>query len=90
MLNADQADMGSKINFIFTGMSFLSIFVFYFIQPETAGRFFKEIDELYDKNIPLKEWKLYKTQKQQDSDRFYDDLKQEVSHAEYDFEPEEI
>ncbi|CDK28753.1 unnamed protein product [Kuraishia capsulata CBS 1993] len=88
MFNADQADMGSKINFIFTGMSFLSIFVFYFIQPETAGRSFEEIDELYDKNIPLKEWKLYKTQKQQDSDRFYDDLKQEVSHVEYNSEPE--
>ncbi|CDK24449.1 unnamed protein product [Kuraishia capsulata CBS 1993] len=90
MFNADQANMGSKINFIFTGMSFLSIFVFYFIQPETAGRSFEEIDELFANNVSPRKWKSYKTQKQQQSDKFYDKLKQEVSHNEYASDHEEV
>ncbi|CDK24451.1 unnamed protein product [Kuraishia capsulata CBS 1993] len=83
MFNPDQANMGSKINFIFTGMSFMSLFVFYFFQPETAGRSFEEIDELYNSKVPLRKWKNHKTEKQHASEASYGQLKQEVSHVEF-------
>ncbi|CDK29497.1 unnamed protein product [Kuraishia capsulata CBS 1993] len=83
MFNPDEGNMGSKINFIFAGLCFLAIFVFYFIQPETAGRSFEEIDEMYDKNIPPRQWKSYKTEKQLQSEKSFFDLKPEASHDEF-------
>lgn len=59
MFNPDQANMGSKINFIFTGCTFASIFLFYYCLPETAGRSFAEIDELYKRDVPARKWKGY-------------------------------
>ncbi|CDK24044.1 unnamed protein product [Kuraishia capsulata CBS 1993] len=83
MFNPDKANMGSKINFIFAGMSVVSLVVFYFFQPETAGRSFEEIDEMYDKNIPPRQWSSYKTEKQTLSEKGFLDLKAEASHIEF-------
>nr|QFR37180.1 MFS transporter [Cyberlindnera americana] len=83
MFNPDSGNMGSKINFIFAGLCLMSIFVFYFIQPETAGRSFEEIDEMYDKNIPPRKWSSYKTEKQVMTEKSFLELKPEVSHEEF-------
>ncbi|KAG7900442.1 hypothetical protein KL935_003185 [Ogataea polymorpha] len=82
MFNANEANMGSKINFIFTGCSFLSIFVFYFYLPETAGRSFEEIDEMFALKIPARQWKHWQTKKQEESDRYLKELKIVESHDE--------
>ncbi|KAG7833886.1 hypothetical protein KL943_003182 [Ogataea angusta] len=82
MFNANEANMGSKINFIFTGCSFLSIFVFYFYLPETAGRSFEEIDEMFALKIPARQWKQWRTKKQDESDRYLKELKITESHDE--------
>ncbi|CUM55900.1 uncharacterized protein AC631_05200 [Debaryomyces fabryi] len=59
MFNPDQANMGSKINFIFAACCFVSIFCFYFWLPETANRSFDEIDEMYIKNIPARKFRNF-------------------------------
>nr|QFR37061.1 MFS transporter [Cyberlindnera americana] len=82
MFNADQANMGSKINFIFTGLCFLSIFIFYFFIPETAHRSFEEIDELFALGIPARQWASYQTEKQHMADQAFTDVKAEHSTSE--------
>ncbi|KAG7710813.1 hypothetical protein KL950_000779 [Ogataea haglerorum] len=82
MFNANEANMGSKINFIFTGCSFLSIFVFYFYLPETAGRSFEEIDEMFALKIPARKWKHWQTRKQEESEKYLSELKITESHDE--------
>jgi sugar porter (SP) family MFS transporter len=82
MFNPDEADMGSKINFIFTGLSFLSIFVFYFYLPETAHRSFEEIDEMFAMKIPARHWASYETEKQVKADEAFADMKTQEAHTE--------
>ncbi|CDK24448.1 unnamed protein product [Kuraishia capsulata CBS 1993] len=82
MFNPDQGNMGSKINFIFTGISFLSLFAFYFYLPETAGRSFEEIDELFANKVPARKWKSYVTERQSESEKCFDQLKQDVAYVE--------
>lgn len=56
-INPDQGNLGGKIAFIFGSVVACScVFVFFFI-PETGGRTFIEIDELYERAIPAWKWK---------------------------------
>jgi len=61
MFNPDQANLGAKIAFIFGGLSFVSIIYFWFFQPETSGRSYQELDELFAKGISSRKFKGYKT-----------------------------
>ncbi|RDW95116.1 general substrate transporter-1 [Coleophoma crateriformis] len=50
-VNPDQANMGGKIAFVFGGiLVFAIVFIFFFI-PETKGRTYIEIDELWNRGI---------------------------------------
>lgn len=60
MFNPDEANMGSKINFIYGAACLLSLSFFYFYLPETNGRSYEEIDEMFKRNIPARQWKGYK------------------------------
>lgn len=82
MFNPDEADMGSSINFIFGGLSVLSIFVFYFFLPECAHRSFEEIDEMFATNVPARHWVGYKTEKEIRADEILPDTKPDVEHFE--------
>ncbi|KAL4879542.1 general substrate transporter [Aspergillus karnatakaensis] len=54
MVNPDQAQMGGKVAFVFFGILVVcDVFVFFFY-PETKGRTFEEIDELYAREIPAR------------------------------------
>ncbi|KAL3457558.1 general substrate transporter, partial [Aspergillus heterothallicus] len=56
MINPDQANMGGKIAFIFCGILVVcDVFVFFFY-PETKGRTFAEIDELYARGVPARKF----------------------------------
>lgn len=50
-----------QISFIFAGLALLCIIYLYFCQPETAGRSYEELDELYMKRIPARKFKTYVT-----------------------------
>lgn len=83
MFNPDQANMGSSINFIFAGCAFALIFFFYFFLPETAGRSYEEVDELFKAEIPARKWKKYVTQEKIESEEvFREQMKESAEHVE--------
>jgi hypothetical protein len=69
IFNPDQANLGAKTAFIFGGVSVLCIFYIWLYQPETAGRSFEELDELFMKRIPARKFKTYKTETERQSER---------------------
>lgn len=57
----DAANLGAKTYLLFAGcMACIIIFV-YFLLPETKGRTFAEIDEMYDAKISMRKWVGYET-----------------------------
>ncbi|CAK7235913.1 hypothetical protein SBRCBS47491_009458 [Sporothrix bragantina] len=61
LFNPDEANLKAKIAFIFFGASVLCIVYLWFYQPETAGRSYQELDELFAKGVPARKFKSYKT-----------------------------
>ncbi|KAL2819449.1 general substrate transporter [Aspergillus granulosus] len=61
MFNPDQGNLGGKIAFIFGGMCFFCLLYLWLWQPETSGRSFQELDEMFAKGIPARKFKSYKT-----------------------------
>lgn len=52
LTSADAANLGTKTYLVFAGcMACVVVFV-YFSMPETRGRTFAEVDEMYDAGIP--------------------------------------
>ncbi|KAI9045666.1 general substrate transporter [Aspergillus affinis] len=61
LTSADAANLGSKTYLVFAGcMAGVLVFA-YFFMPETRGRTFAEIDEMYDAGIPMRAWRKYET-----------------------------
>jgi SP family general alpha glucoside:H+ symporter-like MFS transporter len=62
LFNPDKADLGAKVTFIFGGLSVFSLVYLWVYQPETAHRSFQELDEMFLKRIPARQFKNYKTE----------------------------
>lgn len=56
-INPDQGNLGGKIAFIFGAVMFASCVFIFFLVPETKGRTWIEIDELYKRGVPAWKWK---------------------------------
>jgi hypothetical protein len=52
----------TQVAFIFGGLSVLCCIYLWFYQPETAGRTYEELDELFMKRIPARKFKGYVTE----------------------------
>ena len=61
IFNPNEANLGAKTTFIFGALCFLCAIYVWFCQPETAGRSFEEIDEMFIKRLPAREFAGYKT-----------------------------
>ena len=64
IFNPDKANLGGKTTFIFGSMSgacFVVLFIFF---PETRGRSYEELDEMFQKRIPTRQFKNYVTETQ--------------------------
>ncbi|KAL7948835.1 general substrate transporter [Trichoderma barbatum] len=61
LFNPDHANLGAKIAFIFFAFCVFCIVYLYFYQPETAGRSYQELDEMFAKGVPARKFKSYKT-----------------------------
>ncbi|KAL4885970.1 hypothetical protein BJY04DRAFT_205208 [Aspergillus karnatakaensis] len=59
LLNSDQADLGGKICFVFFGASVLMAVYLYFCLPEWKGRNYAEVQEMFEKKIPARQFKGY-------------------------------
>ncbi|KAK3938175.1 general substrate transporter [Diplogelasinospora grovesii] len=64
LFNPDKANLGAKVAFIFGGLSVLSLVYIWFYQPETAGRTYEELDEMFMKAVPARKFKSYKPEAQ--------------------------
>ena len=59
MLNKDEANWGGKAGFLFGGISFVCFVWCHFRLPESRGRTFEELDILFEKRVPARQFKNY-------------------------------
>ncbi|KAL2173488.1 general substrate transporter [Thermothelomyces heterothallicus CBS 202.75] len=59
MLNTDEANWGGKAGFLFGGISLLCLVWCHFRLPESRGRTFEELDILFQRKIPARQFKNY-------------------------------
>ncbi|KAM0323179.1 hypothetical protein ACHAQA_009029 [Verticillium albo-atrum] len=60
LFNPDQANLGAKISFIFGALAVVSLVFLWFYHPETAGRTYEELDEMFMKRVSARKFKSYK------------------------------
>jgi MFS family permease len=61
LFNPNEANLGAKVTFIFGGLSVICLVYLWVFQPETAGRTYGELDEMFMKKVPSRKFKAYKT-----------------------------
>ncbi|KAI2622825.1 putative maltose permease [Xylaria nigripes] len=59
MINPDEANLQGKLGYFFGGLGALCLVWSYFRVPETKGRTYEELDLLFDKEIPARQFKNY-------------------------------
>lgn len=64
LFNPNKANLGAKVAFIFGGLAVLSLVYLWFYQPETAGRSYEELDEMFMKGVHAWKFKDYRTDAQ--------------------------
>ncbi|KAF4948834.1 hypothetical protein FSARC_13640 [Fusarium sarcochroum] len=64
MFNPDQGNLGAKTAFIYGGLCVFCLIYLWFYQPETAGRSYQELDEMFAKGVPARKFKSYRTEAQ--------------------------
>jgi MFS transporter, SP family, general alpha glucoside:H+ symporter len=67
IINPDRANLGGRIGFIFGGVSILMMVYLYFYQPETTGRSYAEMDEMFMKRVPARKFAKFRTEIQEQS-----------------------
>ena len=61
LFNPDEANLGAKVSFIFGGLCVLCLVYLWFFQPETTGRTYAELDEMFMNKVSARKFKQYKT-----------------------------
>lgn len=64
LFNPDQANLGAKVAFIFGAFAVISTIYLWLYQPETSGRSFEQLDEVFIKKVPARRFKAYKTERE--------------------------
>ncbi|KAI9172765.1 maltose permease [Paramyrothecium foliicola] len=60
MYNKDEANMGGHIGWVFLGMAIIMVVVVYFDVPATKGRTFQELDEMFERRVPARQFRKFK------------------------------
>ncbi|PWY73526.1 maltose permease Mal61 [Aspergillus eucalypticola CBS 122712] len=59
LYNSDEADLGGLIGWIFAGMGAVTMLILFFELPETKGRSFEELDEMFAARVPTRQFRRY-------------------------------
>lgn len=59
MINPDQANLRGKLGFFFGGLATISWIWAYFRVPEFKGRTYEELDTMFERNVPTRQFKAY-------------------------------
>lgn len=59
LFNPDKANLGAKVAFLFGGLAILSLIFLWFYLPETAGRTYEELDEMFIMKVPARKFRSY-------------------------------
>lgn len=62
LFNPDKANLGAKTTFIFACLVLLASVLVWVYVPETTGRSFEELDEMFIKRVPARKFKTYRTE----------------------------
>ncbi|KAJ9111072.1 hypothetical protein QFC19_001270 [Naganishia cerealis] len=60
LFDADQANLGPMVGWIYAGGGVISVVFVYFCIPETIGKSLEELSVMMDLGIPTRAWKHYK------------------------------
>lgn len=60
LYNTDEAHLGGKIGWIFAGLGVITLFIIYFEVPETKGRSFEDLDEMFNENVSTRAFPTYR------------------------------
>ncbi|ORX93901.1 and other transporter-domain-containing protein [Clohesyomyces aquaticus] len=64
LFNPDKLNLGGRLGFIFAGLSVICLVYLWIYQPETAGRTYEKLDEMFIKKILARKFKSYVTDAQ--------------------------
>lgn len=64
LFNPDQLNLGGKLGFIFGALSIVCLVYLWFYQPETAGRTYEELDEMFANKVKARSFATHKTDAQ--------------------------
>lgn len=78
LFNPDEANLGAKVAFIFGGLAIMCVVYLFFYQPETAGRTYEELDEMFMKRVPAREFKGYRTEAQMQGEAMREEMEMET------------
>jgi MFS transporter, SP family, general alpha glucoside:H+ symporter len=59
MFDVDAGNLGGKIGFIFSTLSVSAVAIVWFEIPEMKNRSFTELDEMFEKKIPTRQFNKY-------------------------------
>ncbi|KAI1820929.1 putative maltose permease [Xylaria intraflava] len=59
LINPDEANLQGKLGYFFGGLGAICLVWSYFRVPETKGRTYDELDILFDRNVPARQFKTY-------------------------------
>ncbi|KAJ5100027.1 hypothetical protein N7532_007028 [Penicillium argentinense] len=59
LYNTDEANLGGKIGWIFAAQGGIALVVIYFEIPETKGRSFEELDEMFNEKVDTRNFRKY-------------------------------
>lgn len=59
MINSAQANLGGKLGFFFGGLAAICWVWTYLRLPETRGRTYDELDLMFEKRVPTRQFKAY-------------------------------
>lgn len=59
LYNIDEANLGGKIGWIFAGMGAIALVTIHSEIPETKGRSFEELDEMFNEKVRTRAFRKY-------------------------------